>query len=976
VSESLTALSRLSAESRDEVQRTGDAGALRVLALIDLVTAREAVEIERSVVQLSEVQARAGDDAVLRNELAVAYAARAALQDDPSDLYRALDQLERAVAIDSGSALLEFNRALILDRLHLTGESSAAWARSRSVETDAGWSAEVRSRSVFEDPDGGDWFRRELSRMRAGEWTGLDSAVARYPQVAREHVQDVLLPAWGRAVLSGAAGRAELDVAVAVAERLRRVNGDRTLEDALTEIGRSVDGATLRLARGWSEYGEGRALFRDANLTRAGSHLEEAVIAFRGTTLQGELWARLYRAVVTMYAFEYERAEMELRQLVAVTDAAVQGSLAARLHWALGFSLTRRGAAGEAVPWLETGVRLARAVGEAESEAATGLILAEALGVLGRPRGAAQAVARSAELYRSNRGSTSLHSLLLVTGRRLAQTGLPYAGVAVHREGLRVAAATGRPKDPIEAHTWLARAQTDAGAVAAAEHSLSEAERLVPALEDTLMRNRLQVEILAARAQVVQQTDPQEAIALLSPVIAYHAAGQLAVGHRDALSRRASARLQAGDMEGALADNTRVIETIERQLSGLAPVGARAALLDSAVAAFDGVIGIHAAAANTDVALEYAERSRAIFPARMFASGRGRAADTVSVPFLRDRLREGVVILEYAVLPDRLLVWAIERGLVTAGESPIHAAALEALIDRFVNLVRIAADSAVLNSLATELWSHLIGPVRSELTGGEELVIVGDRALHSLPFGALRSPAGRYLIQDHALRHAPSATFVASAAQRRSSMFTGRLLLVGDPARDTTVYPELEALPAVARELAGVAALNEGAMQLAGRAATRRGILDDLPEFSRFHFAGHALLRSDRPDQSYLVVAPEPGGGGSTIHGSDIADLDLRGLDLAILSACATLTPAGTRNGGLSGLAHSFLAAGAGGVIGTLWAVADPSTADLMIALHESLREGLDPSQALRRAQLRLITSGQPGLSRPAAWAPFRYEGR
>jgi CHAT domain-containing protein len=69
-------------------------------------------------------------------------------------------------------------------------------------------------------------------------------------------------------------------------------------------------------------------------------------------------------------------------------------------------------------------------------------------------------------------------------------------------------------------------------------------------------------------------------------------------------------------------------------------------------------------------------------------------------------------------------------------------------------------------------------------------------------------------------------------------------------------------------------------------------------------------------------------------------------------------------------LAEAFLAAGAGGVIGSLWAVDDAGIIRLMTRLHRELAGGRPPAEALRIAQLAALH--QPAV--PAStWAAFRY---
>lgn len=89
-----------------------------------------------------------------------------------------------------------------------------------------------------------------------------------------------------------------------------------------------------------------------------------------------------------------------------------------------------------------------------------------------------------------------------------------------------------------------------------------------------------------------------------------------------------------------------------------------------------------------------------------------------------------------------------------------------------------------------------------------------------------------------------------------------------------------------------------------------------------------------------------------------------------MLSACSTGLGREVRGEGLVGLTQSFLAAGARGVVVSLWPVDDRSTADLMASLYAGLSDGLGAADALRRAQLEIVAGGG-NRAHPYYWAPF-----
>jgi CHAT domain-containing protein len=76
------------------------------------------------------------------------------------------------------------------------------------------------------------------------------------------------------------------------------------------------------------------------------------------------------------------------------------------------------------------------------------------------------------------------------------------------------------------------------------------------------------------------------------------------------------------------------------------------------------------------------------------------------------------------------------------------------------------------------------------------------------------------------------------------------------------------------------------------------------------------------------------------------------------------------------GLTRAFLAAGASGVIASLWPVSDASTAALMQEFYRLLWDEEEPrtaAEALREARLALMQN--PEWEHPYFWAPFVLVG-
>lgn len=90
-------------------------------------------------------------------------------------------------------------------------------------------------------------------------------------------------------------------------------------------------------------------------------------------------------------------------------------------------------------------------------------------------------------------------------------------------------------------------------------------------------------------------------------------------------------------------------------------------------------------------------------------------------------------------------------------------------------------------------------------------------------------------------------------------------------------------------------------------------------------------------------------------------------VELVVLSACETA--AGDERAA-RGLARVAVKAGASSVVASLWAVDDESTAELIPAFFQNLKNpALSKAHALQQAQHRLLAN--PADGHPFYWAPF-----
>ena len=103
------------------------------------------------------------------------------------------------------------------------------------------------------------------------------------------------------------------------------------------------------------------------------------------------------------------------------------------------------------------------------------------------------------------------------------------------------------------------------------------------------------------------------------------------------------------------------------------------------------------------------------------------------------------------------------------------------------------------------------------------------------------------------------------------------------------------------------------------------------------------------------------------VTASEISALDLRGLDLVVLSACQTGL-GDVKDDGVFGLQRGFKKAGAHTILMSLWSVSDKATGIMMTNFYNALINGSNRHDALRYAQQQVRNAG---LNDPYYWAAF-----
>jgi CHAT domain-containing protein len=368
---------------------------------------------------------------------------------------------------------------------------------------------------------------------------------------------------------------------------------------------------------------------------------------------------------------------------------------------------------------------------------------------------------------------------------------------------------------------------------------------------------------------------------------------------------------------------------------------------------------------------------------------------------------DGYHLLAFVVRPDRPIV-RLDLGRVDG---------IEELVDAWRSRTQALGDPA---QAASPLRRSLGQPLEPYLDGIRILLVSPDGPITRFPLAALpgRAPS-TFLLEDLAVAVVPVPQLLA--AESPIAPATSRLLLVGDidfgadpgPAsspRDpesrrpgargrgpVAQRPAFRPLPGTRRELESIrdqfTATHPGAalQVLRGGAATEAAFRSALPGSRYVHLATHGffipipsttIAQGDYWKSPQALAGHNPGlTSGITLAGvnrpprpdredgvltaMEAQQLDLRGVELVVLSACETSLGSAAKGEGMMGLQRAFQVAGAGSLISSVWSVDDVATSVIMEQFYTNLWERRLPKlEALRQAQLAMLRRYDPARHR------------
>ncbi|MBI9067432.1 MAG: CHAT domain-containing protein [Salinivirgaceae bacterium] len=397
----------------------------------------------------------------------------------------------------------------------------------------------------------------------------------------------------------------------------------------------------------------------------------------------------------------------------------------------------------------------------------------------------------------------------------------------------------------------------------------------------------------------------------------------------------------------------------------------------------------------------------------------------VSVQEIQNSLNDKTCMVSYFTADNAIYISSISKNSfkLIKVDKPDNFEKQVALFQKAI----LTKNNIIYTNYGEKLYKTLF-PENSIAQDIENLVLIPDGALTTIPFEVLLNNNEEYLIKDYNISYAYSANLWYQKQNKPTKTYDYDFLAfapvfadgstAGTTLRTRSMFAEMDSLAYATDSIATRGNMLNGE-QITALPATESEVTDIFNLYKKrhkkalvkthalanevfaksdtlsnskiIHIATHGFVNKEKPELSGILLAQNTNlskhenidsvgikyeykqeGEDGILYSGEIYNLNLNA-DLVVLSACETGLGQIKQGEGVIGLTRALMYAGADNLMVSLWKVSDESTDKLMVDFYTKMlkdkKNKKSYSQLLRKAKLEMIDDGT--YSHPYYWSPF-----
>lgn len=939
----------------------------------------------------------------LHNDLGVAFMEKGKLEEESLDLFtRAAEEFEKSIELDKDLTAAYFNRGLIAESLKLPHQAKEAWEHYLKLDPSSEWADEARERlKKLGENQPVSKTKDELMKdfLTAYQKNDTDSAWDIY-STNRETGSGKLIP---------------LQLAFLIVDSKAAGDGEKAGEylKALEYIGKldeekSGDGF-------WRDIGDFNAklpngkilpLKKSLDTMREAGQAQEAgslnVSLEKYETAKNSLRDLEYVWMEKLCDYWIGSLKFRLNQLEAsnvVFESLVRYSqennykwLATHSYVRLTYSVGSQNKHSKAIEYANRALKLALQTNDSYNLQRIYTSLAYDYKAVGQYKLSLNLLKKSLDIIdRTNPGPVQMWQAYENLTFTLFEEKLFRTSRLIQKEALQLARDSSEPFSQHLSELYLAMISTELADYSRSAEFLDGSRKIVAGFEDEQAKLK-GLALIDLKAAQLERTlgNFDRAIELFKAGSRFYSKSEFKLLNYEANKGELLCYFASNNDDGFREKLPVVLDIFRKYRREILEEQNRNSFFDNEQNVYDIAVDYEFGKAEFARAFDYSEESRSRSLLDLQNSGiqvsddekrpeikfSSSLSEPLSLAQIQAEMPEDTQLLEYAVLPDKVLIWLITKDGLNTAKTEISLPDLREKTANYRELVSTNTESDEQLKLSKELYRLLIAPIKDRLDANKEVFIIPDKILTQLSFATLFSD--KYLVEEFKISYSPSANVFLNCFKKAEEIGAEKseeiLLSIGNPAFNQNEYEnKLKPLPSAKLEAEEIAKVYKNPTVFVEETADKKLIKESLKTAEVVHFAGHYLVDEHSPLLSSFVLA------GNRKDESNLTNYEIIGENLSrprliVLSACDTGAEGYYNGEGVMGAARTFLAMKIPLVVASQWSVDSEATKKLMLRFHALRKtEKLSTAEALRQSQLEMLNDEK--FKQPYYWAAFMTVG-